>query len=768
MKQAGSSLGPGSRVQADNGRQLELGKLVKSGGAGSVYLVPAEPQQVAKIYHAEVDLALYECKIQAMLQLRPDLPELKNGATPISQIAWPLALLRDKGRHFRGFTMPRLALDETIELEYVLQERQARAAGLPVGLGARVTLAANLSALVAELHRQQHYVVDLKPVNIRFYRQSLHLAMLDCDGFSILGEKERFPAPQYTQDYLAPEFHRQGLKVGAEEAQDRFALAVIIFQLLNFGIHPFSGRPLGNNVPTDIPGRIAGRYYAYGVQAHKGMQPNPASGHEQLPQELRHLFDRAFGSNGQSRPAASEWARVLAPYALKSSGRLLACARNREHQYFADRKCAACARAALMEKAAKAPRAAPTLGKAPPQGRRKKTQPRATMPPQAPAASSPNNKIYWWVMLPILILMAPLFLWQALNNRLSSHAPLARVFVRTIALAVFSISLFVLLAYLIFFRPLLDHGEPPEIPVPPAQATQAPAARSAPAPFSRANKKPLGEVHVAYDELLNAQRLAMIDALLETAQQGNGVELDRQLSGLADLVESRNRGTSAQIVAAVDEFVAYRKAIQQRPEAGYAYRGIFDGTDYMMTQAIEYWMMTRTTLDRTEMQKDIDQYLEHAVMAAPHNSWVLSEVGFIRLMAFGDLANKVPMEQARSAWETARKTYYLAIAAEPADYTHWFGLAMVCAAMEGNARCAESAFAIGNYLMRKYQAAKAGRQDDDGWDRKEFSYSRFEFVEPLLSKERKAGLNKQKKRGSALAKMLKKTAETRQSQAMGE
>ena len=94
----------------------------------------------------------------------------------------------------------------TSELEYILQERQARAAHLPTGLGAKVTLAANLAAVIAELHRQGHHVIDLKPVNLRFYRQSLYMAMLDCDGFSIQGRGERFAADQVTPDYLAPEF----------------------------------------------------------------------------------------------------------------------------------------------------------------------------------------------------------------------------------------------------------------------------------------------------------------------------------------------------------------------------------------------------------------------------------------------------------------------------------------------------------------------------------------------------------------------------------
>ncbi|MCP3025242.1 TonB family protein, partial [Cupriavidus basilensis] len=143
-----------------------------------------------------------------------------------------------------------------------------------------------------------------------------------------------------------------------EEAQDRFALAVVIFQLLNFGIHPFSGRPANGRVPTDLPGRIRGRYYAYGLCAHKAITPNPVSGHAQMPQELREMFDSAFGGQPGSRPAPAEWARVLREYALRSSQRLAVCTADPSHQHFAGLACAACARSAMIAGAASAAAAA--------------------------------------------------------------------------------------------------------------------------------------------------------------------------------------------------------------------------------------------------------------------------------------------------------------------------------------------------------------------------------------------------------------------------
>ncbi|ALN88651.1 hypothetical protein LC55x_5405 [Lysobacter capsici] len=198
-------------------RRTQLGPLIKSGGAGSVYLLPDDPNSAAKIYHARVDPPSYTDRIEAMLQLRPQLPDQIEGDKRYVQIAWPDATVRDDRGRFAGFTMPVLDVEATSELEQVLQERQARAAGFPVGLGRKVTLAANLASVLAALHKQHHYVVDLKPVNLRFDRASLYIALLDCDGFSIQGRGRRFHAPQYTPDYLAPEYQTRSLDETGEE-----------------------------------------------------------------------------------------------------------------------------------------------------------------------------------------------------------------------------------------------------------------------------------------------------------------------------------------------------------------------------------------------------------------------------------------------------------------------------------------------------------------------------------------------------------------------
>lgn len=338
----------GQRIRDSRGRTLRLGRLLKSGGAGSVFLLEDSPDEVAKLYHPSVDQAVYRRKLEAMLGLCPDLPDRVEGGRRQVQIAWPRAAAFDRAGRFLGFVMPRLPLEDTSDLEHVLLERQARAADLPTGLGPRMALAANLATTLAALHERGHYVVDLKPLNLRFHRESLHIAMLDCDGFSILGSGERFPAGQVTPDYLAPEFQRGGVAAGGEEAQDRFALAVIVFQLINHGIHPYSGRPAVTTLPSDLPGRIRENLYAYGLVPDRRIEAAQASGHDGIPERLRRLFDRAFARESRQRPSASQWGDVLVEYARRQSGLLVACSRNREHQHFRGEACTSCRRSGLV------------------------------------------------------------------------------------------------------------------------------------------------------------------------------------------------------------------------------------------------------------------------------------------------------------------------------------------------------------------------------------------------------------------------------------
>ena len=320
-------------------RPISLSPSVARGATGTIHRVPGEPGIVVKLYTASKHMAEYREKIAAMLAAVPNLPPFSHHGRPYVQIAWPTAGVIDGYGEFRGFVMPEVNLDVSTVLGNILQKSARKSKRLPEFYGARVLLAANLAALMAELHVLGHYMVDMKPANMRFYPQACYMAILDTDGFSIRGDR-RLPARHYSEEYIAPE--AQGKKpeqLGLQ--QDLFAMAIIIFRLLNNGIHPYQGIDVERfDNPTTLQDCIFAGLYAYGWARHRRVKPLRASIHEFLEDQTRELFDRAF-TPGQNCPTAAEWRDHLS--GLVKNKTLLKCSKNpNDHAHFS-KGCGLCA-----------------------------------------------------------------------------------------------------------------------------------------------------------------------------------------------------------------------------------------------------------------------------------------------------------------------------------------------------------------------------------------------------------------------------------------
>jgi hypothetical protein len=365
-----------------------------AGGDGSVYASASHPELVVKLYHDPGSGPARRRKLLAMLETPPQLDPIHHRGHRYVQLTWPTHLVEDAEGRFRGFAMPRVEMDRAVLAETLLSRKTRQAFGLPEAYGLRVTAASNLAAVVEALNARGHHVVDLKPVNAYVYRDTFFVALLDCDGFSIQGASgERFPASQYTPDYIAPEALAGKLPPEAMgEAQDRFALAVVVFQLLNGGVHPFQGVPApGVPVPPSTAERMARWMYAYGRRANTLLRPSPWSIHASFDDATRDLFDRAFGEDPAERPAAGEWRGHLARYADPSTGALRRCPADPAHALFADAPSAECLQCALDARrgaAVQAARLRPAPAPAP------APAPRAA-PPLAPPSLRPAGGRRW-------------------------------------------------------------------------------------------------------------------------------------------------------------------------------------------------------------------------------------------------------------------------------------------------------------------------------------------------------------------------------------
>ena len=318
--------------------KVTLGKMINKGGAsGKIYLLENKDGLVAKIFHNTSNSAANRQKLQAMLLKKPDFLSTEVNGEKYIQIAWPEALLDDEKGYCVGYIMPLIDMDKAVSLDHFMQKAVRQKLNLSENYAYRVFAAYNVALMINTLHKCGHYVIDLKPSNIYVYKESMLIAMLDCDGFSIKGETERYPAEFVSEEYIYPEGMNLTCAEMGEE-QDLFALSVIIFRLLNNGIHPFSGTPKDTSLPMlTIQNRIEQYHYAYGVWPDNYQYPHPYSIHEYFNKVTLELFERAFCKDCK-RPTAFEWQEHL----WKLMHSLKKCHNNPDHVYFTSKGCGLC------------------------------------------------------------------------------------------------------------------------------------------------------------------------------------------------------------------------------------------------------------------------------------------------------------------------------------------------------------------------------------------------------------------------------------------
>lgn len=327
--------------------ELEISdqRLVGRGAVGAIYRLedPNYPGMAAKIYHTTSNLEL--ARIEAMIADPPKITSMVLGGEKIPTLAWPSHLVYDaQGRNI-GYLMPYIDLRQTITLQEYLEDINSLSPQ-DQSISLRINVARNLCAMLAEMHNKRNYFIDLKPQNIRVFKESGNIALLDCDGFSIAGG--RYPATHYSSQYLAPEAiinRATPQSLSLNDYQDRFALSIILFQILNFGIHPYQGIPVDlsiENATTDEYLKLG--WYPYGLTPNRNLLPHPLSIHEYWDHATRTILERAFTAPKPSqRPTAKEWLdHIDGLLGIKAFARCGTFPNDVRHIHFKEKKCFVC------------------------------------------------------------------------------------------------------------------------------------------------------------------------------------------------------------------------------------------------------------------------------------------------------------------------------------------------------------------------------------------------------------------------------------------
>ena len=235
--------------------------------------------------------------------------------------AWPVGLIQKDGKNI-GFAMPLFDTKKFLSLDHfydnILRDRikNKDLLALPnLGL-----LCANLTEAILKFHKKNIYLVDVKPQNITVNLKSNQVVLLDCDGYSLTTpDGTHYPADLVSQDYISPEATISKLapqKLGL--AQDQYALSVLLFQILNRGLHPFSGRNSNKSQTANTNDeKAAAGLYPYGLLQNKLVDPHKSSLHHLWPEDLRKAFDKSFQTN--NRISAEEWHKLFSNFEVKKA-----------------------------------------------------------------------------------------------------------------------------------------------------------------------------------------------------------------------------------------------------------------------------------------------------------------------------------------------------------------------------------------------------------------------------------------------------------------
>ena len=279
-----------------------LAEKIGSGGEGDVFEVSEDRNLVAKIYKEEQAKSKLE-KLAIMVNAYDE--RLKSVS------AWPKAKLFNERGDASGFLMPRVVEHKPV---HELFNPAARKKYFPeVDYSFLVQAAKNVVAAFATVHSHNFIVGDVNEGNVLVSKSST-IKLIDCDSFQVSKDGVVFPCEVGIPMYTPPEL--QHLKSFRDRDRtinhDKFGMAIICFQLLFMGRHPFVG--LYNGPDTPLEKAIEKFWFAYGSSGLKNniKPPSETIPFYSIPINLQHLFERSFTESGAiERPAVEDWLEEL-------------------------------------------------------------------------------------------------------------------------------------------------------------------------------------------------------------------------------------------------------------------------------------------------------------------------------------------------------------------------------------------------------------------------------------------------------------------------
>lgn len=287
------------------GQPVITGVVLGRGGEGQVFAVEGHDDQVAKIYD-KLPNHLQRNKLAAMAKL----------ATPLltAVAAWPLDTLHTKpDRAIVGFLMPRIDDFNALHQLYGPGERQRVFPGSD--WSTLVKTAAKLARVFKVVHEHGHIVGDVNERNVLVNRDG-DVRLIDADSFQVKSADEVFLCDVGVDLFTPPELQGKDVRgIQRTRNHDLFGLAVLVFQTLFMGRHPYVGRYAGDDEMTPQRAIAESRFAFSRTSGLLDMSPPPfALRLDELPPGVAMLFERSFlprTTSGDFRPMTTQWIERL-------------------------------------------------------------------------------------------------------------------------------------------------------------------------------------------------------------------------------------------------------------------------------------------------------------------------------------------------------------------------------------------------------------------------------------------------------------------------
>ncbi len=292
----------------------ELGR----GGEGAVYELQNHSGFVLKIYNEPLTPEKIS-KLKQMVLMRSVAIEAYS--------AWPVDLAHNDKGIVCGFVMKKLT--GYVPLHMIFSPMDRKKLFPDKGYNFLVHVARNLATAFFKLHAAGLVVGDVNEGNILISSSGL-VAFIDCDSFQVKGNSNYFFCEVGVPRYTPPELLKEGSfeNIVRTINTDSFSLAVLIFQLLFLGRHPFAGR---NKLSADFDEETAirKREFAYSLENKKRKLSPPKDSFNitNLSEQMIALFHQAFEQD--ARPSPSDWINALDTQLAE----MVTCNESRLHTY---------------------------------------------------------------------------------------------------------------------------------------------------------------------------------------------------------------------------------------------------------------------------------------------------------------------------------------------------------------------------------------------------------------------------------------------------